>query len=127
MPEQPEQKQETVGEVVAAMRRYADILAAAPVDPLAQDIARLLREYADRVELAIAAGIGLIRATIDDIICDCNGALANERMRNIYIKSAKDCAKDALRRIFLLAECESARNAAKIAKAMNDLEKGRAK
>ena len=52
MPEQQEQKQETVGEAVAAMRRYADILAAAPADPLAQDIARLLREYADRVERA---------------------------------------------------------------------------
>jgi len=49
MPEQPEQKQETVGEVAAAMRRYADILALAPFDPLAQ---RLLREYADRVERA---------------------------------------------------------------------------
>lgn len=102
MPEQPEQKQETVGEAVAAMRRYADILAAAPVDPLAQDIARLLREYADRVERAFAGQIGIIRAEIDDIISDCNGALANEGMRNIYIKSAKAAAKEAIRRVCLL-------------------------
>lgn len=51
MPEEPEEKQETVGEVAAAMRRYADIVAAANAD-VSPELAQLLREYADRAERA---------------------------------------------------------------------------
>lgn len=45
------QKQETIGEVVAAMRRYAELVAFSNAD-ISPELAQLLREYADRVERA---------------------------------------------------------------------------
>ena len=54
--------------------------------------------------------------------------------RRYYVSRHIACPRFAVVRnsdvycnITVFAECESARNAAKIAKAMNDLEKGRAK
>jgi hypothetical protein len=54
--------------------------------------------------------------------------------RRYYVDKLIRCPRFAVLRnsdvhcnVTVFAECESARNAAKIAKAMNDLEKGRAK
>lgn len=120
MSEQPEQKQENVGEVVAAMRRYADILAAAPVDPLAQDIARLLREYADRVERAylyqdtIYAGRNG-EMTLDECIARCeNNSGDNPRGRDIAqiggwlreLRERRNARVDSSAIVEALGQCE---------------------
>lgn len=88
MQEQPEQKRETVGEVVAAMRRYAGLVAAANAD-ISPELAQLLREYADRVERAhlyqdtIYAGRNG-EMTLDECIARCdNNSGDNPRGRDI--------------------------------------------
>lgn len=97
MPEEPEQKQESVEEVLAAMRRYADIVECGP-PPLGKAISELLREYADRFGRAAKQDYEEAKAYFEKL-----------HDGPSMICTAKNCAL---------------RNAAKIARMMNAEEKG---
>ena len=75
------------------MRRYADILAAAPVDPRAQDIARLLREYADRIEAAYKREHADWHAETDAAKDDRNRVAC--RMRREFAEKCRNCTERA--------------------------------
>lgn len=98
MPEQPEQKQETVGEVAAAMRRYADIVEAANAD-VSPELAQLLREYADRAERAADRDRDAVKASAG-MSCELCERLGPARFGNAAamreaLNSIADIAKDA--------------------------------